>query len=117
VTTKCLLVCENDILVAGVKAFLTDQIELEIYTINANIAAELTQTIETRRPNVVMMDDDIRPTLPNQIWQSLISLPNLQVIIFSLKDNLLHIHQDQWSEKARVQDLGKIIRNHQSHPG
>lgn len=114
-TTKCLLICEKDILVAGVKALLANQAELEIFTINSFTEMELMQTIETLHPNVVIIEDDIRPMPPNQTWNLLMSLPNLQVIIFNQNDNLLRIHQNKWSKNAHIHDLGKVIHKHKSN--
>ena len=114
-TTQCLLVCENGVMVAGVKAVLAEQTELEIHTISTNIEMKLAQTIETLHPDTVIVDEEVCITLPAQLWKLLTSLPDLQVIIFNQNDNVLHIRLNKMSRESHVRKLGKIIRNHKSH--
>jgi DNA-binding NarL/FixJ family response regulator len=112
--TKCLLVCENDVLVAGVRLLLAEQNELEVYTIGANIEAELAQTLETLHPDTVILDEEVRSALSDQLWTLLMSRPDLQVIAFNQNNNTLHVHQNDRTAEAHVRNLGEVIRNHSS---
>ena len=114
-TTKCLLVCENDFLVAGVKAFLADQTELEINTVRAKSGMEVFQAIETLHPEVVIVDEGLHALPPTLLSEMRRRLPNLRLIVLNHEDNVLRIYRGSWSAESQVQDLGKVITNHLPH--
>ena len=114
-STKCLLVCENDVLVAGVKLLLAEQSELEVHTIDANIEESLAQTFETLHPDTVILDEEVRSTLSDQLWKLLASQRDQLVIIFNQNDNVLNIQQNERLGEAHVRNLGEVIRNHSSN--
>ncbi|MFL7869627.1 MAG: hypothetical protein AB8I58_12410 [Anaerolineales bacterium] len=113
--TKCLLVCENDVLVAGVRLLLAEQNELEVYVIGTNIEAELAQTLETLHPDMVILDEEVRSAFSDQLWQLIMSRSDLLVIIFNQNDNVLHIQQNEQPAEAHVRNLGEVIRNYSAH--
>lgn len=114
-TTKCLLVCENDFLVAGVKALLADQSGLEINTVGAKSAMEVLQSIETLHPDVAILDEGLHPLSPTQLRELRRRLPNLRLIVLNHLDNVLRVFQGSWSAESHVRDLGKVITNHIPH--
>jgi DNA-binding NarL/FixJ family response regulator len=114
-TTKCLLVCKNDFMAAGVKALLAEQTDLELTMIGAFSEKELAQVIEKLQPDTVILDEEVCEVLPADSWRLLREVNDLQVIIFNQKNNVLRMYQNEWSGKARVQDLGTVIRSRGSH--
>lgn len=111
-TTNCLLVCENDFLVAGVKALLVEQTELEINTVGADSEVELDQFIETLHPDVVILDEGLHLVTPDHLRELRESQPHLRLIILNQVDNVLCVYQGSWFGKSQVQDLGKVINIH-----
>jgi DNA-binding NarL/FixJ family response regulator len=115
VTTKCLLVCDNDFLVAGVRALLAKQTELEIDTVYADSEMELVKTIETSHPDVVILDEGFYTVQPAELRELRGRLPNLLLIILNQVDDVLQVFQGSLFEESQGQDLGKIIIDHELH--
>jgi DNA-binding NarL/FixJ family response regulator len=114
-TAKCLLVCENDVMTAGVKFLLAEQTDLEVHVIEASIEKEIAQAVNRLHPVTVIVDAEVRKTLPAELWKMLMNVPDLQVIIFNQINNMLLIHQNAWSGQALVQDMGTVVRSFGSH--
>lgn len=110
--TKCLLVCDNGIIVAGVKSLLAKEAGLEFYVIRKATEAELAQHIARLQPDVVLVDKDTCKFPRIQLRNLLMRLPTLRVIIFSQKNNVLHIYQSEWSEIDHALNLEKAIHCH-----
>jgi len=115
VTTNCLLVCENDFLVAGVKALLAGQSELEINAIGIDSEAELTRTIQTYHPDVVILDEGLHVLTQAQVRELCRRIPALQLIVVNHLDNVMRVFQGSWFAESQVQELGQIITNHKLH--
>lgn len=114
-TTKCLLVCEDEFLVAGVKALLAGQTELEIDAVGIDSEAELAQTIQTLHPDVVILDEGLHVLTQAQVRELCRRTPTLRLIVVNHLDNVLRVFQGSWFAEAQVQELGQIITNHKLH--
>lgn len=116
-TTFCLLASANEFIVAGVKALLAEDTDVEVRAIGVTVKADLVQAVAVLHPDVLILDEGIRTMPPAPLQRFLRSVPGVRVIILNHEDNELRVYQGMWSEEAPIQELAKVVHKQQPHGG
>jgi DNA-binding NarL/FixJ family response regulator len=116
VSTKCLVVCDNELMIVGLRALLAKQVALEVFSLSDHIGEEMAQTMTALHPDVVLVDEDMGSASPAELLKALRLQPGLRVIVFNERDNQLTVYHDMQFEIGQVQNLVDVILNHSFHP-
>lgn len=115
-STKCLVVCDNELMIAGIEALLARQVSMDVYSLSNHIDEEMAQTVKTMHPDVILLDEDLRETSPVELLKMLKRLPNMQVIVFNERNNKLLVYRDMQLEVRHMRNLADVILGSSHHP-
>ena len=109
--TKCLISCENEVMVLGLSTLLRDESDLECVGVQLYSDTDLKPMIEQYRPDVLVIDRQNR-YYPNLFCLlSLVQYPDLVVIVLEIDQNQIQIHRKGEMVESSNSNLISAILN------